>query len=114
MAQQACQKYRYNYDNLKIADVFTGSSFIKTDIEFTETITAIGKSNEKADIDAQTATSSPALLRYTRTGAVGEDFSDGSSEGVDKLAAFYASNGITSFCATTMRCPKKSFQLQCK
>ena len=92
---------------IKNADVFTSSSFIKTDIEFAETITSIGKSNEKADIDARGCYVIPGLVEIHSHGAIGEDFSDGSSEGVEKLASFYASNGITSFCATTMTLPKE-------
>ena len=92
---------------IKNADVFTGGSFIKTDIEFSETIISIGKSNKKSDIDAQGCYVIPGLVEIHSHGAVGEDFSDGSSEGIAKLAAFYASNGITSFCATTMTLPEE-------
>ena len=57
---------------------------------------------QPADIDAAGCYLIPGLIDLHTHGAVGQDFSDGSSEGMRLMAAYYASHGVTSFCATTL------------
>ncbi len=95
---------------IKNGSVFTGGVFTKTDIEFGERITSVGKTDKEADINADGCYVIPGLVEIHSHGAVGEDCSDGSKEGFDKLAAFYASNGVTSFCATTMTLPEEELK----
>ena len=44
----------------------------------------------------------PGLIDIHTHGVMGEDASDGNREGMDIMAEFYASRGITSWCPTTM------------
>lgn len=44
----------------------------------------------------------PGLVDIHTHGVVNEDASDGDPEGIKKMARFYASRGITSWCPTTM------------
>ena len=44
----------------------------------------------------------PGLVDVHTHGAVGADASDGSPEGLRRLSEYYAANGVTSFCPTTM------------
>lgn len=87
---------------IKNAKVFVGKSFVKTDIRFDQTITAVGRLEGSADLDAKGAYVIPGLVDIHTHGAVGEDFSDGKLEGLQPLADYYAAHGVTSFLATTM------------
>lgn len=78
------------------------NTFQKLDVSFQDSIEAIGQLPGKADIDAEGYYLVPGLIDLHTHGAVGHDFSDGDSEGIPKMAAYYAAHGITSFCATTM------------
>lgn len=44
----------------------------------------------------------PGLVDVHTHGAVGADASDGDAEGLKRLSEYYAANGVTSFCPTTM------------
>ncbi len=44
----------------------------------------------------------PGLVDVHTHGAVGADASDGDGEGLRRLSEYYAANGVTSFCPTTM------------
>lgn len=87
---------------IKNAKVFVGRSFVDADIQFDKTITAIGRLEGQADLDAQGGYVIPGLVDIHTHGAVGEDFSDGKPEGMQPLADYYAAHGVTSFLATTM------------
>ena len=56
-------------------------------------------------IDLQGATVIPGLVEVHRHGYSGADFSDGAYEGLKKMAAFYASCGVTSFAPASMTLP---------
>lgn len=87
---------------IKNAKVFVGKSFIDGDILFDEKIIAVGKIDGDADVDAQGAYLVPGFIDIHTHGAVGEDFSDGKLEGMQPMADYYASHGVTSYVATTM------------
>ena len=87
---------------IKNAKVFIGKSFQDADIQFDGTITAIGKIDGPADLDAQGGYVIPGLVDIHTHGAMGEDFSDGKPEGLQPMADFYAAHGVTSFLGTTM------------
>lgn len=87
---------------IKNAKVFVGKSFVDADIQFGETITAVGRLDGPGGLDAQGAYVIPGLVDIHTHGAVGEDFSDGNPKGLQPMADYYASRGVTSFLATTM------------
>jgi len=92
---------------IKNAKVFReNGTFEKSDIECGEKIISIGSADGKADIDAAVCYVIPGLVEIHSHGAVGQDFSDGDADGFDTMARYYASNGITSFCATAMSLPE--------
>ncbi|MCI8657454.1 MAG: N-acetylglucosamine-6-phosphate deacetylase [Oscillospiraceae bacterium] len=87
---------------IKNAKILIGKAFLEADIQFDETITAIGKIEGPADLDAQGCYVVPGLVDIHTHGAMGEDFSDGRRSGLQPLADYYAAHGVTSYLATTM------------
>ncbi len=68
--------------------------------------TAVLPADVPADaIDLQGATVIPGLIDVHSHGAAGADFSDGDYEGLKKMAAYYASVGVTSFAPASMTLP---------
>ena len=85
------------------AKVFVDGKFTDGGIEFDETIKSVGPEvNGAGDIDAGGAYIIPGLVDIHAHSAVNEDSSDGSLEGLAKMSRYYASNGVTSWCPTTM------------
>jgi len=92
---------------IKNAWVFTEEkTFKKLDVAFDRRIQSVGCLPDQADIDAEGRYLIPGLIDLHTHGAVGHDFSDGNSEGLRLLSEYYASHGVTSFCATTMTLPE--------
>ena len=58
--------------------------------------------NDYEVIDAKGNLVAPGLVDIHIHGYLGEDASDGSAEGLKKMAAGIAKNGVTSWCPTTM------------
>ena len=52
----------------------------------------------------------PGLVDVHIHGAVGHDFCDGDSKGLQEIAAFLKSQGITSFCPTSMTLPAEELK----
>ncbi len=77
-------------------------TFAPGDMEFGETITQVGWIDRQADINATDKYVIPGLLDIHTHGALQEDASDGSIEGLEKMSRYYAKNGVTSWCPTTM------------
>ena len=87
---------------IKNAKVLIGKAFMEADIQFDGTVTAIGKIEGPADLDAQGGYVIPGLVDIHTHGAMGEDFSDGNPAGLQPMADYYAAHGVTSYVATTM------------
>lgn len=60
---------------------------------------------DEETIDAQGLYVLPGLVDVHIHGAVGHDFCDASPQGLARIAAYLHSNGITSFCPTSMTLP---------
>ena len=87
-------------------DIVSGVAII-----FDEKIKAIVPENEINTeeyevIDAKGNLIAPGLVDIHIHGYLGEDASDGSTEGLKKMAAGIAKNGVTSWCPTTMTIAK--------
>ena len=87
---------------IKNGKILIGKSFVDGDIQFDRAITAIGRLEGPADLDARGGYVIPGLVDVHTHGALGEDFSDGKPEGLQPLADYYAAHGVTSYLATTM------------
>ncbi len=87
---------------IKNAGIYLGRAFVNGDIRFSGTIDELGHIPGEADMDAGGGYLIPGLVDIHTHGAWGEDFSDGRPEGLSRLSDWYASNGVTSFLATTV------------
>ncbi len=87
---------------IKNAKILVGKSFVEADIRFDKTITAVGRLEGEASLDAQGCYVVPGFVDIHTHGAMGEDFSDGKPKGLQPMADFYAAHGVTSYLATTM------------
>ena len=84
------------------AKVYIDGKFVDGGIDFDEKINAVGSEITSGDIDAEGSYIIPGLIDIHTHAAVGEDASDGKPEGITKMARHYASQGVTSWCPTTM------------
>ena len=92
---------------IKNASVFTPDhSFRRQDVRFDTHILETGPLAGTPDISAEDCYLIPGLIDVHTHGAVNHDFSDGSPEAMELMSRYYASCGVTSFCATTMTLPE--------
>jgi N-acetylglucosamine-6-phosphate deacetylase len=96
---------------IKNAQVLTQQGiFEKQDVLFDDTIKQMCALHGAADIDAEGCYLIPGLIDLHTHGAVGHDFSDGNPAALNELFAYYALNGVTSVCATTMTLPEETLK----
>ena len=86
---------------IKNATVFLNGRFGRTDVRFEDRIEEIG-SLKGNGLDAKGKYLIPGLVDIHTHGAMGSNTCDAVEEGLSKMAAVYASRGVTSFCATSM------------
>ena len=85
------------------ARIFRNGYFSAGTIEFQERILSVSDQTVSApDLDAEGGYLIPGLVDIHTHAAVGEDASDGSAEGMVKMSLYYAHDGVTSWCPTTM------------
>ncbi|MCD7776372.1 MAG: N-acetylglucosamine-6-phosphate deacetylase [Firmicutes bacterium] len=85
------------------AKVFIDGAFVDGGVEFDDKIIAAGADvSGVGDIDADGRYVIPGLIDIHTHAAMGEDASDGSTEGVEVMSRYYAAGGVTSWCPTTM------------
>ncbi len=77
---------------------FVPGSFAVENGKFAHVLTA----EEEGAVDLQGAYVIPGLIDVHTHGNSGEDFSDGSAEGLEKMAKHYAQCGVTSFAPASM------------
>ena len=83
------------------AKVFIDGAFTDGGIEFNEKIIAAGTGLD-GGLNAEGCYIIPGLIDVHTHAAVGEDASDASAEGMEKMSLYYAAKGVTSWCPTTM------------
>lgn len=83
------------------ARVFLDGRFVTGGIEFSTAIKAVGPA-VTGGTDLGGCYVIPGLIDIHTHGAMNEDASDGSLEGLVKMARYYAAGGVTSWCPTTM------------
>lgn len=85
------------------ARVYRNGRFERGSIEFSDRITGFAGGD---GIDARGAYIVPGFIDIHTHGAAGLDASDCRAEDIPRLAEYYASHGVTSFCFTTMTIPE--------
>lgn len=97
------------------ARIYRNGTFEEGGIEFETTITGIGKNVcRSGNINARGAYIIPGLIDIHSHGAVGEDASDASENGLNKLAKYYAAKGVTSWCPATMTLGEDRLSAVCR
>ena len=71
-------------------------------------------SSDSAVIDAADCYVIPGLVDVHFHGAVGEDFSDATREGLQRIADYELSEGVTYICPTSMTLPEETLMEICK
>ncbi len=90
------------------AKVYINGAFEDGGLCFDERITAAGAGVAgEGDIDAGGCYIIPGLVDIHTHGAMGADASDGDPEGLLKMSRYLASQGVTSWCPTTMTLKEK-------
>ncbi len=88
---------------LEDAKVFLNGHFVKKRIRFDSRFhEAASASPDEPVLHAKACLAIPGLIDLHTHAAVGADASDGSPEGLAVLSRYYARNGVTSWCPTTM------------
>ncbi len=93
---------------IRSRNLFTGGVFRPGALDIQDgIITAVTYAPAPADVDLGDHYLLPGFVDIHTHGAMGEDFSDGSPEGLSVLSRYYARHGVTSFLATTMTLPEE-------
>ncbi len=82
---------------------FSACGFRVENGRFTEIVSPEVREPDAVNLDG--AKVIPGLVDIHTHGNSGADFSDGDADGLKRMAAFLAANGITSFCPTSMTLP---------
>ena len=81
--------------------IYLNGRFVSGGIAFSRIVEAAGPEvTEGTDLGGCYVI--PGLIDIHTHGAMNEDASDGSPEGLVKMARYYAAGGVTSWCPTTM------------
>lgn len=86
---------------LSNAKVYIDGAFVEGGLEFEKDILAAGAGVTGGE-DMAGAYIIPGLIDMHSHAAVGADASDGIAEGLTKMSLYYAKDGVTSWCPTTM------------
>ncbi len=92
------------------ARVFVDGAFVNGGLDFDETIRALGPDIMDGDLDARGMYLIPGLVDIHSHAAMGMDASDGEAVGLPIMARYYAKDGVTSWCPTTMTLPEETLQ----
>ena len=93
---------------IKNAKVFINGAFNAFDVEFDTNIIRIenridtSKHSDKDVINGDDCFLIPGLIDVHTHGAMNADASDGDTQGIESMARFYAAQGVTAWCPTTM------------
>ncbi len=102
---------------IKNGSLFCDDGFFrKLNLEISnEKIANIGSHDDDYDaLNAQDCYVVPGFVDIHIHGAMGVDFSDGESSGIETIAKFLLSQGVTSFLGTTMALPEEQLSKICK
>ena len=83
------------------AKVFIDGRFVIGGVDFEKDILDVGP-QVMGGMDARGAYLIPGLIDIHTHGGMGEDASDGKPEGLVTMSRYYAAQGVTSWCPTTM------------
>ena len=83
------------------AKVFLNGRFVDGGIDFDEKILSVG-AHVTGGEDAEGCYIIPGLIDVHTHGAMSQDASDGLAEGMPAMSRYYAREGVTSWCPTTM------------
>lgn len=81
--------------------IFQNGRFQRGGVAFSDRIEAVGET-VTGGLDAEGAYLIPGLIDIHTHAALGEDASDGKPEGLTVMSRYYAKEGVTSWCPTTM------------
>lgn len=82
--------------------------------ELERSIAQPGAGNEERCLDLRDFSVIPGLVDIHTHAAMGADASDGSAEGMVTMSRYYASQGITSWCPTTMTLKEPELTAACR
>lgn len=84
------------------AKIFVDGKFVESGMDFDEKINEISSSIKDGDLDLKGDYVIPGLIDIHTHAAVNYDASDGNLDAMQILGQYYAKEGVTSFCPTTM------------
>lgn len=96
--------------------ILIGNSFTEGNLQFTGCIGSFvpGAKQPQADEEYSDCYIIPGLIDIHTHAAMGADASDGDPEGLAVMSRFYALNGVTSWCPTTMTLKEAELTRACR